>query len=100
MSDPLAIVCNLPEEDRRQRRGEIQRLLQNRSGYMPLADGLVLEWPFSAEAAQALLDFILFERSCCASFRYELDFAPPHSSVRLRITAPADQVAALQALYR
>ncbi len=99
MSDPMAIVCNLPEEKLRQRLGEIQELLQKRSGHIPQADGVVLEWAFSEETSRTLLDFILFERVCCNSFRYELDFPPPHTSVRLRIAAPPEQVEALQAFY-
>jgi hypothetical protein len=99
MSDPLAMVCKLPPEDRRQRLSEIQTLLQNRSSSTRLQDGVALDWPFSTETAQSLLDFILFERECCNSFGYELEFPPPHASVRLRITAPATQVEALQAFY-
>jgi hypothetical protein len=99
MNDPLALVCSLPDEDRRQRLGEIQTLLQKRSSATRLQDGVALEWPFSSETAQGLLDFVLFERVCCNSFCYELAFPPPHTSVRLRITAPAGQVEALQAFY-
>lgn len=99
MTDPLALVCSLPNEDRRQRLIEIQALLQKRSYSVRVRDGVLLEWPFSAEAAQGLLDFVLFERVCCASFCYELEFSPPHTGVRLRITAPAGQVEALQAFY-
>jgi hypothetical protein len=99
MNDPLAFVCTLPNEDRRQRLGEIQALLQKRSSSTRLQDGVVLEWTFSEETAQSLLDFVLFERVCCASFCYALEFPPPHTSVRLRITAPTGQVEALQAFY-
>lgn len=99
MTDPLALVCSLPDEDRRQRRSEIQTLLQNRSARISLPEGVALEWAFSTETAQSLLELILFERVCCDRFRYELDFPPPHASVRLRITAPAEQVEALRALY-
>ena len=99
MTDPLALICSLPDEDRRQRLLEVQSLLQKRSSSIRVPDGVVLEWPFSAETAQGLLDFVLFERGCCASFCYELQFPPPHTSVRLRITAPAAQVEALQAFY-
>jgi hypothetical protein len=99
MSDPLALVCTLPADDRRQRLIEVQTLLQKRSSSVRLQDGVLLEWHFSEETAQALLDFVLFERVCCASFCYELQFPPPHTSVRLRITAPSEQLAALQAFY-
>lgn len=99
MKDSLALVCTLPPEDRRQRLSEIQTLLQTRTSATKVEDSVVLEWPLSADTAHGLLDFILFEQVCCASFRYELQFPPPHTSVRLRITAPSAQVEALQAFY-
>ena len=99
MTDPLALVCTLPADDRRQRLIEIQSLLQKRCSSTRVQDGVVLEWPFSAETAQGLLDFVLFERVCCSSFCYELQFPAPHTSVRLRISAAAGQVEALQAFY-
>ena len=99
MTDPLAIACGLPDKDRRLRRMEIQALLQKRSAYTPQSDGVLLEWPSSDETAHTLLDLILFERVCCSGFRYELQFPPPHTGIRLSISAPAEQVAALQAFY-
>jgi hypothetical protein len=58
-----------------------------------------LLWGFSEEIARSLLEFVLFERTCCNSFSYELGFAPPHNQVTLRMRASAEQVEALQALY-
>jgi hypothetical protein len=98
-TDPMGLVCALPEGDRAQRRSEIQILLQNRTALTRHADGVELEWGFSEETARGLLDFILFERRCCKTFTYELKFAPPHNQVTLRMRAPAEQVEALQALY-
>jgi hypothetical protein len=98
-SDPMALVCALPEGDRAQRRSEIQTLLQNRTAFTRHPDGVELEWEFSEETARTLLDFILFERTCCKTFTYELGFAPPHDRITLRMRASAEQVEALQALY-
>jgi hypothetical protein len=98
-ADPMALVCALPEGDRAQRRIEIQTLLQKRTAFTLHPDGVELEWGFSEETARSLLDFILFERSCCQTFSYELRFAPPHNRVALRMRASAEQVEALQALY-
>lgn len=99
-ADPMALVCALPEGDRAQRRTEIQALLQKRTAFTRNPDGVELEWQFSEETARSLLDFIFFERTCCKSFSYELGFLPPHNTVRLRMKASAEQVEALQALYR
>ena len=54
---------------------------------------------FLGKTAHTLLEFILFERVCCSGFKYALQFPPPHTCVRLRITAPAEKVAALQGFY-
>ena len=98
-ADPMALVCALPVGDRAQRRSEIQPLLQNRTAFIRHPDGVELEWPFSQEAARSLLDFILFERTCCKTLTYELGFAPPHHRITLRMRASTEQVEALQALY-
>jgi hypothetical protein len=98
-ADPMALICALPEGDRAQRRIEIQSLLQNRTAFTRHPDGVELEWPFSQQTARSLLDFILFERTCCETFTYELGFAPPHDRITLRMRASAVQVEALQALY-
>jgi hypothetical protein len=97
--DSFAIVCTLPEEKRPQRRLEIQTLLESRSALTRHPDGVELEWVFSEQTAHSLLDFILFERTCCKTFTYELRFAPPHDRVTLRLRASSEQVEALQALY-
>ncbi len=98
-SDPMKLVCTLPDGDRAQRRSEIQALLHNRTALTRHLDGVELEWEFSEESARSLLDFILFERTCCKTFTYELRFAPPHNRIALRMRASAEQVEALQALY-
>ena len=98
--DPMAIVCALPEGDRSQRRREIQKLLENRASFICQADGVELQWAFSAETVRGLLDFILFERTCCSTFTYELRFPSPHTAVSLRVRASTEQVEMLQTLYR
>ena len=97
--DPLAVVCSLPEGSLSQRRAEIHALLESRTALTHHPDGVEMEWTFSEETARSLLDFILFERTCCRSFTYELRFPPPHTSVTLRLRASSEQVKALQALY-
>ncbi len=97
--DPMGLVCELPEGDRAQRRVEVQTLLHKRTTFTRHPDGVELVWGFSEEIARSLIEFVLFERTCCKSFSYELGFAPPHNQVTLRMRASAEQVEALQALY-
>jgi hypothetical protein len=94
------IVCTLPEGALAQRRLEIHALFERRTALVRHSDGLELQWRFSDEPARCLLDFILFERACCQTFTYELSSSPPHERITLRLRAPAEQVEALQALYR
>jgi hypothetical protein len=94
------IICRLPEGALAQRRIEIHALFESRTALTQHPDGLQLEWMFSEETARGLLDFILFERACCQTFTYELSSSPPHDRITLRLRAPAEQVEALQALYR
>src|SRR5271156_1744540 len=98
--DPLALVCTLPAGVRSERRLEIQALLETRTSFSLYPDGIELTFQFKEETARTLLDFILFERQCCHSFHYELGFAPQREAVTLRLRAPANQVAALQAFYQ
>jgi hypothetical protein len=37
--------------------------------------GVELVWEFSEETARILLDFLLFERTCCKEFTYEFGCA-------------------------
>jgi hypothetical protein len=99
-ADPLALLCTLPEGARPQRRAEIQALLASRKALIHYDDGVEMTFAFSEESARGLLDFIFFERLCCKTFTYELSFPPPHAAIHLRLRAPAEQVAALQAFYR
>jgi hypothetical protein len=98
-SDPLGLVCALPEGEQAQRLVEIQHLLRKRTTVSLHPDGVELAWAFSEEVTRSLLDFVLFERTCCSSFSYELGFAPPQTRVTLRMRASAEQVEALQSLY-
>jgi hypothetical protein len=95
----MTIACKLPEGDLKQRRVEIQALLETRRGVTQHSDGIEMQFAFSEETARSLLDFVFFERGCCQSFQYELGFPPPHDVVTLRLRAPAEQVDALRALF-
>ncbi len=98
--DPMGLICALPEGERAQRRVEIQSFVTKSDRAFTLhPDGVELAWEFSEEIARSLLEFVLFERTCCKSFSYEIGFAPPQTQVTLRMRASAEQVEALQALY-
>jgi hypothetical protein len=96
----MELVCILPGNARPERRTEIQSLLENRTAYACQPDGVELKFDPTAETAQALLQFILFERFCCRTLKFELVFEPPQREIALRLRAPAKQVAALQGLYQ
>jgi hypothetical protein len=97
--DPMALICALPEGTLAERRLAIQALLKSRTAVIRHPYGVELQWTFSEEAARGLLDFVLFERTCCKTFTYELRFGPPHDRITLRMRASTEQVEALQAFY-
>jgi hypothetical protein len=97
--DPMALSCTLPEGALAERRLAIQALFKSRTAVTRHPDGLELQWTFSEETARSLLEFVLFERICCKTLTYELNFQPPHDLVTLRMRAPTEQVETLQAFY-
>ena len=94
---PAALACALPEGEAGERRAEVGRLFARAERRFETEDGAELEYPGDDETARALLDFVLFERRCCAQLAYELRFIPEHGAVRLRISGSGSQVPAVRA---
>jgi hypothetical protein len=99
MEKQPAMLCTLHSGALAERRLAIQELFKSRIAVTRHPDGFELQWTFSEETARSLLEFVLFERICCKTFTYELNFPPPHDLVTLRMRAPIEQVETLQAFY-
>jgi hypothetical protein len=90
--------CTLPEGEVGSRRKEVGRLVAKATRNTNVADGVELEYPGDDATARALLDFVMFERHCCARLSFELRFMPDHGTTRLRITGAPDLVGAIREL--
>jgi hypothetical protein len=96
--DPLAALsCSLPEGEAGRRRAEVGALFARAELRTETEDGAELEYPGDDATARALLDFVLFERRCCAALTYELRFVPDHTRLRLRLAGPPELRQAVRA---
>jgi hypothetical protein len=93
-----ALMCTLPDGHAASRRKEVGRLVAKATHTKNVADGVELEYPGDDETARALLDFVMFERQCCAQLSFELRFVPEHTTTLLRITGAPDVVGAIREL--
>ncbi|HEV8193103.1 MAG TPA: hypothetical protein VGP82_16700 [Ktedonobacterales bacterium] len=84
-STPLPIACNLSADELQARHGEVEALFAAASGVRELLDGYDFAFPADAQAAHALLDFIVEERACCPFFTFTLTFAAPHDAIWLAL---------------
>ncbi len=81
----MASICRLPAPAMAQRRTEIAALFGEALGCSESGSGVVLEFAGGDDAARKLLDFVLFERECCPSLTYRLQFDGDHSTIKLAI---------------
>lgn len=82
----LPIACTLSEPDLRARQQEIvERLFHGIEQIAELEDGFAFRFSGTDEWASALLEFIRFERRCCAFFLFELAFEPSQGPIWLRL---------------
>ena len=93
------LVCSLPKPDLATRRSEINEFIRNAISVNATPDGVVFVFENTADAAHALMDFILFEQQCCSNVSYELRSEPRHTKLTLQLYAPKNQVNALHAIY-
>lgn len=82
----IPIACNLGERGRAAREREFAGdLAPGIREVVGLADGYALRFPGEGDWADRLLAFVAAERRCCPFFRFELDLAPGHGPVWLRV---------------
>ena len=82
----IPITCTLSEADLAQRRENVMAMLfQQAEAHQELEDGYRFRFPGTDEWSDQLLDFIKFERRCCAFFTFELSFEPNKGSIWLAL---------------
>lgn len=83
----IPIACTLSDFDMAQRLDStIASLFQQANGRQELADGYRFQFPGTDELAVQLLDFIKFERNCCAFLTFALTFEPNHGPIWLTLS--------------
>ena len=82
----IPIACTLPTSDLAQRLDNtIIALFQQADGRQELEDGYRFRFPGTDEWADQLLDFVKFERNCCAFFAFDLAFEPNRGPIWLAL---------------
>jgi len=66
----LSAICNLNEPDRALRAEAVERFVAGAAAVLLIPDGVLLQFSRSSANARAILDFISFERECCARYTY------------------------------
>jgi hypothetical protein len=75
LNESIPIACILPDDAYQARRGELQTAVCNHiQTSRELSDGYGFQFPGTDEWAAKLLEFITFERECCAFITFELLF--------------------------
>lgn len=82
----LPIACDLTEQQQQRRREALASdIFKNFQQADELEDGYAFRYPGDEAQARSLLDFIMFERKCCAFLTFELVFEHGQGSIWLRL---------------
>ena len=86
----LPIACDLSEQEQQRRRKVLASdIFKDVQQTDELADGYAFRYPGDETQAARLLEFIIFERKCCAFMTFELLFEPGQGSIWLRLRGAA-----------
>lgn len=84
------LSCTLPPADAAERRGATTRLFDKAIRCEWTSTGARVMFHGSTEMAQAVMQFVLVERVCCAELTYEVESMPPHDHIALTMRGPQD----------
>lgn len=82
------VACNLTTSEQSRRQEIAREIFEGCQRIDELVDGYALSYPGSAEWATKLTEFVVFERSCCPFFTFELVFEPDGGPIRLQARGP------------
>lgn len=89
MTDPVPLVCLLPEAELATRREQVvSALYRSAREVRELPDGYGLAFPGEAEWLARLAEFVAFERGCCPFFTFELICEPQRGPLWLNWRGP------------
>lgn len=93
----LSAICNLNEPDRVLRAETVEQFVAGATAVLMIPDGVLLQFRRNGANARAVLDFISFERECCARYKYRV--RSTNDRLDLEITGHAPDVQHLQTFY-
>jgi hypothetical protein len=79
------IACTLPADRLADRTKEVVMMFEGSEETRELPDGYAFRFPGTRDWVTKLVEFVLFERHCCAFFRFELVFEANEGAVWLRL---------------
>jgi len=86
-NSPIACTLSGPQQARRRQEVATEDFTVARRP-RELADGYEFTFPGSAEWAARLTEFVLFERTCCPFFTFEIFFEPDAGPIVLKVRGP------------
>src|SRR5438445_11590470 len=79
------IACIFPAERLADRMKEVATMFDGSEQTRELPDGYAFRFPGTTDWVTKLIEFVLYERSCCAFFRFELVFEANEGAVWFRL---------------
>ena len=96
----IPIACALSDADLARRRAEIAAgVFAQVEAVEELPDGFAFRFATTNESARELLDFMLYERECCAFLNFELVFERGHGATWLRMRGGEDVKSFVRAAF-
>ncbi len=96
----IPIACALSDSDLARRRAEIAAgVFATVEEVQELPDGFAFRFPTTDTTARELLDFMLFERECCAFLTFELVFERGHGATWLRLRGGEEVKSFVRAVF-
>ena len=92
-----ALSCSLPPADVDGRRMTTAQLFGKAIRCDWTDDGARVLFHGSTEMGQAVMDFVLVERTCCAELTYQVETMPPHDHIALVMRGPRELRDAIRA---
>jgi hypothetical protein len=87
-TEEIPLACTLSESELLTRNTEVNDLFKHVQQVTELTDGYALRFPGGDTWANALVQFITFERACCPFFTFELVFEPKQGPTWLHLHGP------------
>jgi hypothetical protein len=99
MTSQAPLACTLQPTERQARGDAVAQLLATATQIEEREDGYAFAFPPDERQVRDVLDFVLFERACCAFLTFRVEFPAPHDRVWLELRGDAEVKAVIQAMF-